>query len=555
MKRTNFYFEFPYCTSLLIFILIAFTISSCNEESTDPNNGNDIIHSTKITSDETWCDNEIHYVEGIVTVENAILTICEGTTVYFKEDARLIIDANGALIVGSEADDAKLVLLTSDGTAWDKVEFRDDARSSTSLIANTKIEKGGSKNSMLQVDCELKLKNVILDNSTNTGMEIENSASLDIDSLFITNSNQEPIIANFSTAHNVSSTTYFENNGKNYINLSQGSIKENATWSAVSIPYLVNGGANVIDNALLTIEKSCEILMNSDARIIVDEAAGFYADGEDENGTIYISALIEQKGYWDKIELRDDADFANCKFNFCNIEYGGSKNAMIYSAGNDFEIKNSTISKSGKYGIYLDRYAQPNIQDIIITECDDAPIFLHFNNIATVISGDFQGNTNDYLEVEGGVIDSDSYLEKFSVPWRFIGSINEINGATLTIAPGTVIESASGSRILIDDGGGLIADGTTEAITFTATVKQNGYWRTIEIRDDVNNTDCIFKNCIIEYGGGGQGLFELRACSPTISNCTLQYSGTCGIYMNNQASPILENNTFNSNTDDDICQY
>ena len=120
-----------------------------------------------------------------------------------------------------------------------------------------------------------------------------------------------------------------------------------------------------------------------------------------------------------------------------------------------------------------------------------------------------------------------------------------ISNATLTIEAGTIVKFKENSRIVVGEAGGLLADGTTEAIKFTGNVAQDGYWYYMEFQKTANNAECKLINCTIEYGGGYNSTSAMLFINnkATVKNCTIKNSSSYGVYIDDEAGPEFTGNT------------
>ncbi len=123
---------------------------------------------------------------------------------------------------------------------------------------------------------------------------------------------------------------------------------------------------------------------------------------------------------------------------------------------------------------------------------------------------------------------------------NIVGNVDVPTGDTLTIEPGTVVQS---------NGASLIVDGTLSAqgATFTS-VNVNpgpGSWGSIQFNSDsVGN---VLSNSVISYGGSfGNGMVLDLGGPLTMNNTLLSESGGPGLRMQ-QSSPSLNADTFQNN--------
>jgi len=110
--------------------------------------------------------------------------------------------------------------------------------------------------------------------------------------------------------------------------------------------------------------------------------------------------------------------------------------------------------------------------------------------------------------------------------------------------------------VAYDGYGTLVADGASDnIITFTSAAgagyENPGDWDGLWFYSGTG-AQTILDYCKISYGGGysdysGNIILDNTPVNvPTISNCTITYSSSYGIYLDN-ASPTLSGNTLNNN--------
>ncbi len=335
------------------------------------------------------------------------------------------------------------------------------------------------------------------------------------------------------------------NNNSNTITHS-GIISSDETWSKDKI-HVIDSWIT-IKNATVTIEAGATVEFVSGGEINVSTGGGLVADGS--ASPILFTGQTKQSGFWDYIEFKNDAVNANSRLINCIFEYGGgySDNGALLYINNGATVKNCTIRHSASTGVKIDDEAQPIFENNTITSCK-MPIQGYVKNAGFIGKGTYTGNTNNYIKLESGTINLSYTLLKQDVPYLFSNWCN-IRNATLTIEAGTTIQMGSGAEIDVQTNGGLIADGSTEAITFTGAVQQNGYWDYIEFSSDAVNANSRLINCIIEYGGG----YSNNAAqvyidnSPTVKNCTIRYSSSNGVEIDDEANPTFVGNTITANT-------
>ena len=546
---------------LFILFFMAFLISSCDQitDTTDDQqngDGNTIEHSSSITSDETWGKDKTHVISGFVEITNATVIIEPGATIIFKSGANLNIGSGGGLIADGTTATITFTGETKQAGFWDYIEFDNDAVNANSIMKNCIIEYGGgysSSGAMLYINNKATITGCTIRNSDSYGVEIDDDAQPVFTGNTITGNKLSPIKGDFKSIAYIGQGTY-SGNGQDFIELSSGTISETVTILSQDIPYRLNG-YNAITNATVTIQPGTQFEMNSGADLTIDTGGGLIADGS--SSAIIFTGSTKQAGFWDYIEFQSDAVNANCVLKNVTVEYGGgysSTGAMVY-IDNSPTITECTFRYSDSHGLKIDDDARPVLTDNTITGNKLSPVYGYFKSIASIGAGDYSGNAQDYIDIQGGTLSESITLLKLTVPYRLNG-YNVVKNAVLTIQPGTVIEFNSGADLDINTNGGIIAQGTdTDSIKFTGAAKQKGYWDYIEIQDDAATVNCIFNKCVIEYGGGyssSGAMIYLNSSNATLTNSRIQHSDSWGIIYRSGSTPDLSGNIYYDNTLGDV---
>ena len=171
--------------------------------------------------------------------------------------------------------------------------------------------------------------------------------------------------------------------------------------------------------------------------------------------------------------------------------------------------------------------------------------------------------TNDVLDPQGtddgpdpqvtcetlsGAITEDTTL---SHPcYEVTGTVEVIDGATLTIDAGVTLKFAEEVQMTVSSGS-LVAVGTAdEPITFTGMESTRGYWGGLRFTNS-NSTSNALRYVTIEYGGGywDANLIVTSGatgtCKVAVSDCTLRESGTYGFLIEGYDTTVT---TFANNT-------
>jgi len=330
----------------------AYVIDSCDFQ----NNTQQYIevNQATLTSNATWQKQAIPYLVKGGAIQNAVLTLLPGITLWLESGAELTVNSGGGLI--AEGTPTELITITGRNKQsgyWDYIWFTDNAIDAQCRFKYCTIEYGGGYSSDYgMIQCESASPTII--NCTLRYSEAygvcftENSQPIFRDNI-VTNNNI-PIQVNFANAGFIKEGNY-TGNTHDYIEVNSATLSQNTTWVKQDIPYLIEDGT--IQNATLTIMAGATIWLATDAELVIDAGGALIADGTNEQ--ITFTAQFKQKGAWDYIWFSSNCQANECKLINCLIEYGGgysSDYAMIYCEDVAPLINNCYIQNSATWGIY-----------------------------------------------------------------------------------------------------------------------------------------------------------------------------------------------------------
>ena len=117
---------------------------------------------------------------------------------------------------------------------------------------------------------------------------------------------------------------------------------------------------------------------------------------------------------------------------------------------------------------------------------------------------------------------------------HIISRVISINNAILKIESGTTVKFEENAGIMVNDGAGLIADGSDSTIHFTCDTQQKGFWKYILFTKNCLADSNKLINCLIEYGGGDKNHPGTVICdntSPVINFCTITQNLHSGVVL------------------------
>lgn len=122
-----------------------------------------------------------------------------------------------------------------------------------------------------------------------------------------------------------------------------------------------------------------------------------------------------------------------------------------------------------------------------------------------------------------------------------------IRNSVVRIKPGSTVQFEQDASLSVSDGGGLVADGSEQQISFGGDRTEKGQWQYLYFADGAVDDSCRLINCQIEYGGGDLTRGAMIHCdnaSPTITGCSISNSLSSGVNLVGDCSNI----TFYNNT-------
>ncbi|MBX2842679.1 MAG: hypothetical protein KTR26_12990, partial [Flammeovirgaceae bacterium] len=274
--------------------------------------------------------------------------------------------------------------------------------------------------------------------------------------------------------------------------------------------YLVTGNLLINGTAKLTIKPGVIIAIEADERIWVDGDAIIDAQGTTDNKIIF-TGKQESAGYWKGLVIWTKSN--ENILDYVEVKYGGSgdhgfgigKTTLGIGDEGKLSIKNSIISNSGGYGLFVETGATFN--EFMNNEIKNNTGIAAAMNISQTekldnISKFSEGNGDNSIELFGSTLDQSVAITvpafDDKTPYYVTGNLAINSG--LIISPGVTFGFASDKRFWVDDEGYLNAIGTEASpIVFTGKDETVGYWKGLVIW--TNNLDNKLDYVEVSYGG------------------------------------------------------
>jgi uncharacterized repeat protein (TIGR01451 family) len=358
-----------------------------------------------------------------------------------------------------------------------------------------------------------------------------------------------------------------------------GTIGSDTAWTAAASPYVVTCDVTVSSGVTLTVEPGV-VVKFIDASMTLLVEGTLLADGT-ETDLIYFtsyaddvggdtngdgSASLPAPGQWDAI--RFSANSTGNLLDHAVVRYGGSGNQPnIYSATSSLTIRNSTISNSARWGMYLDNVLLSEISNANFLDNAAEAVLAqdpNINGISTSLAGSTaSGNSHNGLVVYTGNLDGTVTWDGAELfPFIVRNSLTINAGAQLILTAGTVVKfDWTGDRIWVH--GTLFANGTeTDQVFFTSLADDTvggdtnndadasspapGNWTSLHFTG--TSTGNLLDHAVVRYGGKwGAPNIHSDSASLSIRNSTIAYSGGRGIYLENAIPNEISNTNFLDN--------
>lgn len=574
------------------------TAFQCRDNIGTGNTSGDVIEvrGGDLIGNHTWHLNDLEYrVTGDIVVRApdrsgvpGILTIVPGCTLRFAPSTGLIsgFDSYGwyyGQIVADGTPEDPITFAAVDAAAghWKGVYLRPGTTSAGTVFDNCVFEDAGAEwNAALYcASASPTVTNSSFARSSGYGIYADDGSRPVVQSCSFEENGNFPIGVHPHHANQLSGNSGFGNTPADEIAVRPGHVTEDQTWHLNALPYRVLGDVTVRYGdrsgtpATLTIEPGCRLKFVAGAYLRTGyDSYGWYwgrlvAQATSGNPITFTSVEPGQ-GKWGGIFFHDGTTDGSTLLDGCVIENAGNN---IYCQSASPTITNSVIKSGSGYGIYADDGSAPTVHHNTFTGNANYPVGLHPDKVGfcSLAGNTGTGNLSNEIEVRGGSVRASQTWPKDGMPYRVNGTVT-VYGPERDVANPCVLAIAAGCTLSFADAasftfgldsygwywGKLIAEGNPgQPITFTAVNKAAGAWQGIFMRGG-SSADSVIDRCVIEYAGASRNAsIYCESSTPAITNSTIQSGTGYGIYADNGAAPVVQNNTFTGNTGYPLSYY
>jgi len=464
------------------------TISAISANNTQKLSGD--INSDKtlknLNEDPTIPD---YLVTGNLNV-NAVLTVEPGVLIQVQEDVGIFVGNSGALI--AEGEEGNMITFTSSnisgGLHWKGI-FVNTGTSQNSMKYVQVMYAGNSKFDFVGDDYKaavgvdqggkLSIEHSSFSNNSGFGVYVDEQGTLgSFDSDTLSN-NDKGVGLPAKEVDNLDNTTAFSGNSKSDVIVFGTTLAsdQDATWKPLEQGTVYNVVGNLDIEGNLTIEQGARFEMDEDVIWYVNGA--MTVNGASGKEVTFTTSDDSHSLHWKGLYFNSANN--NNALNYAKISYAG--NSKIDFVGDDFmadvgvdqdahlSVKNSTISNSKGYGLYVDE--QGVLTDFSVNSFSDnqAGVYVPANEVDDMDTATtFSNNAVAAVEIEATTYGSGKASTwqplNGTAAYRVTGDVY-VDG-DLTIAAGAQFELDE--NVMMEVTGSIIAEGTSnDMIKFTTS--------------------------------------------------------------------------------------
>jgi hypothetical protein len=556
----------------------------------------DSTHSGTLIADEVWTPaGNPHIVTGTLTIagaapNGATLTIQPGVEVRFAQGASIEVGASnapGTLIAEGTASSG--ILFTSNQATktkgwWKYIRFNQQAVNCR--LSFCTVEYGGIYNTIYKYggnlvidtaeDAPVSLNNCTIKNSVSDGVSFRSTGLVNFSDNVITDNEHYGIKIYADQVRGIENSNTLAGNTLGGVYVQTSTVTNNALWHKLDTPYLLENvtvAGQSAAPAVLTIEPGTELRFVEEGGMIIgdtDQPGKLVAQGQVDKPIVFTSNQTDKtKGWWAR--LRFNATDAGSTLAYSTVEYGGRLHGIYKYAGNimisgaeNVSVSNCTISNSSTNGVYFDN-AQgfATFSENTLTnngqESDRTyggyGIKIYADQIRGIESNNsVSGNLLGGVYVRSDTITNDATWYPLDAPYVLeTVTVNDPLQPTMTVEAGTELKFLEDTKLVIDTGR-LVAQGTV--FTSNQNFPTKGWWKGIQFGQEAVASSLT--DCTIEYGGGSGTYIQdtnidiLTSNGLNIHNCTIGNSKVYGIKIRLGGKVDLAGTTFNANETADI---
>ncbi len=475
----------------------------------------------------------------------AALTIEAGAVIQFAGIEDDLIAAGKLTAVGASGNPIVFTSLNDEAAnSWGGILFSGN-ETNASLLEYCELRHGGSNFASATQDAMIRCENASplfrncrMEASKNHGMCLVNSAAVISSVLF--KGNPRAAVTMDTASFPVFTSVTAEGNGFDAIQVRSGSLTASGRWDYAELPYLLAGDVTLESGVTLTIDPAT-VIQTGDLAVDLLVKGTLHAVGGADQPILFTSMGDKPENRWGGILFTGSTANASV-LEHCAVRHGGSNfasaaiDSMIRCESSSPTFNACRVEDSANAGISLiDSQAQ--LTSIHFVNNRAAALYMDARCFPVFTGITAEGNGYDALLIRGGTILAGGRWDYAEIPYLLDSDITLASGATLTIDPGTVVQSRDIATDFIIQGTLYAAGETGRPIVFTSLkdIPDNA-WGGI-LFSNSGSDGSILKHCQIRYGGTNfasatvDSMIRCEASSPTLSDCWIANSHTNGLSL------------------------
>lgn len=531
------------------------TLIDC--ENRDPDA--DTVVDESISTDQTWSGRVL--IDGSIDIyDGATITIEAGTEIVMAVDSDLEFGWNSneatILAMGTEEEPIRLCGRMDDAGYWKSIRFRPNV-TSDSVISNMLIADGGGTDAAVIFDTAITVNNLQIRNSAESGFSATafgaGSVALSVEG----GQGEIGTLLGSDAATNFPLGGILENNEDNQVRMGFNSIEDDTVFHDIGVPYIQGQNVDVHNGAELTFEAGVEYRFNPDVDMEIgwnSNEARLLVSGTADNPVVFRGGA-EEPGFWHGFIIRPNVT-SNSVIEYADFRHAGGDDVYAMNITAPITLQNVTFQDNATGVFIAEQGLDADSENLSITGTEGPPLTIDPDALVTVPQGgDYTGNQEDAIVVEGGGYTEEGTVPNVGVPYRIAGDIDTQDGSEMTISPGT--QFSMGADTSIEFGWNsstiaLTAEGTEDdPIVFSGVEAEQGFWEGLIVRPNVLSSSSFDWVQISDGGSSGACLDLQRDLSVTNS----MFSNCAGYGILKEAdddTDYTDTNTFSDNELGDV---
>lgn len=329
----------------------------------------------------------------------------------------------------------------------------------------------------------------------------------------------------------------------------------------------------------MIIDEGTEIEFKDGAGIVVEPGGSLKVRGTSGN-MVSMHGITNPIGSWKGLWIKSNSN--NNELNYCTVTGGGQesfnghdiKSNIRLAVEGKLGIMNSTISNSGRDGIYIDGldFATENPLRVFtnntISNNGRYPITTVGTAIGTLdgTGSSYTGNADNRIEIRGGRLIGNHTWNKCSIPYYITYTVSSgyyTDQGNLLINSGTIIQFSHDQGICVGEySSGYLRMAGTASERITLQSGDGSTWKGVCFQS--TNTQNLLSYVDIDKGGTSsytgathkKGNVIVGAWSQgatTIQNCTINNSAAWGVFVSmGSTAPTITSTTYSGNASGNV---